>query len=92
MPPNALDLSPRLDCLLQPLMLRAGVQITTLNLLQSTGVFLQKRAMADGGNPTAAFLADLERAAGGAENRNKCKTRHQCGDLACWWECAAAPG
>lgn len=69
-------------------MLQASVYITTSDLL----VFLQEGAVADSGNPTAAFLVDLERAAGGTENRNQCQTRHQCGDLTCWWRCAAAPG
>ena len=70
---NAPGLSPRR--FLYP-MLKADVQNYEIRLASKDGVILQERAVADSGNPTAAFLVDLERTAGGAENRNQCKTRH----------------
>lgn len=48
--------------------------------------------MADSSDSSAAFLADLERAAGGSENGDKRKARHQFGDFAGRRGCVAAAG
>ena len=53
---------------------------------------VQKGAVANSGNPSAAFLADMEGAAGGAEDRNKCTACCQCGHFTGGWGCAAAAG
>ena len=53
---------------------------------------VQKRAVADSGHTHAAFPVDLERAIGGAEDRDQCKAHHQCGYLASRGRCPATAG